>query len=79
MMKLSLSVLVFFLSVVSLMGLNGCNRQDPPLNAVKELPQVPDTAVGGMARSAIDKAKGVETTLGEAGNRTAETSKEGTP
>lgn len=46
------------------MGLNGCNRQDPPPNAVKELPQVPDTAVGGMARSAIDKAKGVETTLG---------------
>jgi len=79
MMKLSISVLVFFLSVVSLMGLAGCDRQDPPPKAVKELPQLPDTAVGGMARSAIDKAKGVETTLGEAGNRTAETSKEGTP
>jgi hypothetical protein len=79
MMKLSLSVLVFSLSVVSLIGLNGCNRQGLPPNAVKELPQVPDTAVGGMARSAIEKAKGVETTLEEAGNRTAETSKEGTP
>ena len=79
MMNLSLSVLVFSLSVVSLMGLNGCSRQDPPPNAVKELRQVRDTAVGGMARSAIDKAKGVETTLGEAGNRTAVTSKEGTP
>jgi hypothetical protein len=31
-----------------------------------------------MARSAIDKAKGVKTTLEEAGNRTAEMSKEGT-
>jgi len=79
MMKLSISVLVFSLSAVSLMGLNGCDRQVPPPKAVKELPQVPDTAVGGMARSAIDKAKGVETTLGEAGNRTAETSKEGSP
>jgi hypothetical protein len=79
MMKLSISVLVFSLSVVSLMGLNGCDRQVPPPKAVKELPQIPDTAVGGMARSAIDKAKGVETTLGEAGNRTAETSKEGSP
>ena len=79
MMKLSISVLVFSLLVVSLMGLNGCNRQDPPPKTVKELPQVPDTAVGGMTRSAIDKAKGVETTLREAGNRTAETSKEGTP
>ena len=79
MMKLSISVLVLSLSVVSLMGLNGCDRQDPRPMAVKELPQLPDTAVGGMARSAIDKAKGVETTLEEAGNRTAETSKEGTP
>ena len=79
MMKLSISVLVFSLSVVSLMSLKGCDRQDPPPKAVKELPQLPDTAVGGMARSAIDKAKGVETTLGEAGNRTAETSREATP
>jgi hypothetical protein len=79
MMKLSISVLVFSLSVVSLIGLNGCNRQDPSPNAQKELPQVPDTAVGGMARSAIDKAKGVETMLKEIGNRTAETGKEGPP
>ena len=79
MMKLSISVLVFSLSVVSLMSLKGCDHQDPPPKAVKELPQLPDTAVGGMARSAIDKAKGVETTLGEAGNRTAETSREATP
>jgi hypothetical protein len=28
-MKLSIFVLVFSLSVVSLIGLNGCNRQDP--------------------------------------------------
>ena len=79
MMKLSISVLAFSLSVVSLMVLDGCNRRDLPPKAVKELSQVPDTAVGGMTESAIDKAKGVETTLGEAGNRTAETSKEGTP
>jgi hypothetical protein len=64
---------------VSLIGLNGCNRQDPPSKVGKELPQVPDTAVGGMARGAIDKARGVETMLGEVGNRTAETSKEGLP
>lgn len=62
-MKLLISVLAFSLSVVPLIGLNGCNRQDPPLNALKELPQVPDTAVSGMARSAIEKAKGVETML----------------
>ena len=79
MMKQLISVLVFSLSVVSMMGLNGCNRQDLPPKAVKELPQAHDTAIGGMAESAIDKAKGVETTLGEAGNRTAETSKEGAP
>ena len=79
MMKLSISVLVFSLSMVSLIGLNGCNRQDPPLKAVKKPPQVLDIAVGGMARSAIDRAKQVETTLGDAGNWTAETSKEGPP
>jgi hypothetical protein len=64
MMKLSISVLVFSLLVVSLIGLDGCNRQDPPPNTVKELPQVPVTAVGGMARRVIDKAKGVETNVG---------------
>ena len=79
MMKLSISVLVFSLSVWSLVGLNGCNRQDPPPKVGKGLPQVPDTTVGGMARGAIDKGKGVKTTLGEVGNRTAETSKEGLP
>ena len=63
MMKLSIAALVFSLSVLSLLGLNGCNRQDPLPNAVKELPQVPDTAVGGMARSPIDKVKGVEAML----------------
>jgi hypothetical protein len=47
--------------------------------AVKELQQLPDTVVGEMANSAIDKAKGVETQFRVAGNRTAETSKEGTP
>lgn len=61
------------------MALNGCDRQDPPPKAVKELRQLPDTTVGRVARSAIDKAKGVETTLGQTGNRTAETSMEGTP
>jgi len=45
--------------------------------AVKELSYAPDIAVGRIARNAIDKAKGVETTLGEASNRTAEISKEG--
>ena len=78
-MKPSISVLVFSLSVVSLIGLNGCNRQDPSPKVGKELSQAPDTAVGGMARGAIDKAKGVETTLEEVGNGTAETSKEGLP
>ena len=48
MMKLSISILVFSLSVVSLIGLNGCNRQDSPPDAVKELLQVPGTAIGGM-------------------------------
>ena len=79
MMKRLMLLLVFSLLVVPLMGLNGCDRQVPPPKAVKEPPQVLGTTVGGMARSAIGKAKGVEATLGEAGNRTAETSKEGMP
>ena len=70
--------LAFPLSVVSLIGLNGCNRQDSPSKTVHKLSQLPDTVVGGMARSAIDTAKEVETMLGEAGNRTVETSKERT-
>ncbi|MEO6308732.1 MAG: hypothetical protein ABIO96_11730 [Nitrospiraceae bacterium] len=45
--------------------------------AVKERSCIPGITVGLMARSAIDKVKGVETTLGEASNRTAEISKEG--
>ena len=57
-------ILVIALSVVSLMGLNGCDRQVPPPKAVQELPQVPETAVGKSAGSAIEKAKGVEKTLG---------------
>ncbi len=68
---------LFFVGGVALISLNECNRQDLPPKAVKEPPQVLDTAVGGMARSAIGKAKGVETMLGKAGNRTAEISKEG--
>ena len=32
-MKLSIYVLVYSLSVVSLIGLNGCNRQDSPPKA----------------------------------------------
>ena len=79
MVKLSISVLIFSLLVLSLMGLNGCDHQDPAPKAVKEPAQLPDPAIGGMSRNTIYKAKGVETTLKEAGNRTAETSKEGTP
>mgnify|MGYP001346058974 CR=1 FL=1 len=79
MAKLSISVLVFFLSLILLMDLNGCDRQAPPPKAVKESPLVLDAAGGGMTRSAIEKAKGVETMLEEAGNRTAETTKEGAP
>ncbi len=71
--------LVFSLSVVSPIGLNGSDRQDPPSKTMHKLSQLPATVVGGMARSAIDKAREVETTLGEAGNRTVETSKERTP
>ena len=79
MMKLSMPIMTFFLSAVSLMSLNGCDGQSPAPKAVKEPLQLPDTAIGGTARSTIDKAKGVETMLKEAGNRTAETSKEGRP
>ena len=79
MTKRMMLALVFPLSVMSLMGLNGCDRQAPPPKAVKESPQVLDTAVGGMDGRAIEKAKGVETTLGQAGNRTVETTMEGAP
>ena len=73
MVKFLIFVLIVSLSVVSLFSLNGC-RQDPLPKVVKELPQLPETAAGGMVRSAIEKATGVETTLGEAGIRTAEAS-----
>jgi len=79
MKNLSMFVLVLSFTVISLIGLFGCDRQVSPPKAIEELPQVSDTVVGGVARSAIDKAKGVETTLGQAGNRVAESSKEGTP
>ena len=79
MKKRLMFVLAIFLPVFSPIGLLGCDRQAPPSKAVKELPQVPDPAMGGMAGSAMDKAKGVETTIGEASNRIAENSKEGTP
>ena len=78
MVKFLIFVLIVSLSVVSLFSLNGC-RQDPLPKVVKELPQLPETAAGGMVRSAIEKAKGVETTLGEAGQRTAEASAKGPP
>jgi len=54
---------LFLVGGVALIGLNGCNRQHPPSKAAKEPPQVLDIAVVGMARSVIDKAKGVETML----------------
>lgn len=60
-------------------SLNECDRQDPQPKALKERPQLPETAVGGMARSAIDKAEGVKTPIVETGNRIAETSEEGPP
>lgn len=59
MVKFLISVLIVSLSVVSLFSLKGCDRQDPLPKVVKELPQLPETAAGGMARSAIEKAKGV--------------------
>ena len=49
--------LVFSLLVVSLIGLNGCDRQDPPSKTVHKLSLFPDTAVGGMARSAKGRRK----------------------
>jgi hypothetical protein len=52
MMKLSISVLVFSLSVVSMMGLNGCDRQVPPPKAVKEPP--PDSRVQ-LGRDAVSE------------------------
>jgi hypothetical protein len=61
-MKPSISARVCSLSIVSLMSLNGCDRQDLPSKTLKEIPQCPETAVGEMARSAIDKAMGVEPT-----------------
>ena len=79
MIKFSISELIVSLSVVSLFSLNGCDRQYPHPKVVKELPQFPETAADGMPRSAIGKAKGIERTLGEAGNRIAEASKEGPP
>ena len=78
MVKFLIFVLIVSLSVMSLFSLKGC-RQDPLPKAVNELLQLPETAADGMARSAIERAKGVETTLGEAGQRTAEASAKGPP
>ena len=41
----------FSFLVVLLIGLNECNCQDLPPQVVEELPQVHDTAVGGLARA----------------------------
>ena len=79
MVKPSIAVLVFSLSVVSWIGLNGWDLQDILPKALKEVPQLSETAVGEMARGAIGETKGVETTLGETGNRIAESSQEGSP
>lgn len=79
MIKRSIYLPAVFLVAWSATGLCGCDRQVPPPKAVKELPQPPETVVGGMARSAIEKAKGVEATLGEASSRAADTGKEAVP
>jgi len=66
---------VFSLSMLVSLDLSGCDRQVPPPKSSQEIPPA-DIPVVSNGRRALDKAKGVETTLGEAGNRTAETSKE---
>lgn len=47
--KSSISILIVALSVSSLTGLNGCERQDPSTKAVKELSLLTETVIGGMA------------------------------
>ena len=65
------------LSGASRISPNGGALSGPPTKAGKELPPLPERVVGGMAWRAMEKAKGVESRVGEGGNRTAESSQEG--
>ena len=55
---------------ISMEGL-GCNQQPAPPPAAKPQ-QGPETTVGEMTRTAIDKAKAVEGTLQQSADRTAD-------
>jgi hypothetical protein len=53
MIKCSMSVPIFTLPMLSQFGQTECGQQDPYSKAVKELPQLLDTAADGIARCAM--------------------------
>lgn len=62
-----------------LLSLMACDREPPKPKAVQGLPAASETAVGEMSIRAIEKAKGVEETLGHAAGRTADKVNEAAP
>jgi hypothetical protein len=66
-------------AIVLSVAMFGCDRQPPQPKALKEPPHAPETAVGEMTIRAIEKAKGVEPTLGQAAEHTADVLKDAAP
>lgn len=66
-----IGLLLLMIVCASIEGL-GCSQQAAPPPETKQQ-QSPETAVGEMTRTAIDKAKAVEGTLQQSADRTAGT------
>lgn len=70
---------VVLVSSLFLMSAAACDREPPKPKVVQDPPTVSGTAVGEAAIRAIEKAKGVEKTLGQAAERTENGLKSATP
>jgi hypothetical protein len=81
-MSRKLSRILIIVCLMLIVGIQGCQRETP---AEKTQPPQPTSAVDQAAQQAVDaiktpldKARGVEGTLGEAAERTADRAKEAT-
>ena len=72
-LRLILVASLFFVSA------GACDREPPKPKVVQDPPFVPGTAVGEVTIRAIEKARGVEQTLGQVAERTTEALKGAAP
>lgn len=72
-LRIVLVASLFLISVV------GCDREPPKPKVIQDRSRIPETAAGEIAIRAIEKAKGLENTLGQAADRTTDTLKGATP